>query len=62
MWPPLSSHLFSLPLALRLSSEALREPYFVLGDPVSQAHLHDYAAVLLIGSREIVLAERDVSY
>lgn len=41
--------------------QSSRVPYFVLGNPVSQAHLHDYAAVLLIGSREIIRAECDVS-
>lgn len=56
-----SSLLSSALFTFRLSCEALRERYFVLGEPVSQAHLHDYAAALLIGSREIVLAERDVS-
>lgn len=62
MWSPLSSHLLSLALALlRLSSEAVKESYFALGNPVGQAHLHDYAALLLIGSGEIIRAERDVS-
>lgn len=62
VWSPLSSHLLSLPFTLLcLSSKAVKETYFVLGNPVGQAHLHDYAALLLIGSGEITLAERDVS-
>lgn len=62
MWSSLSSCLLSLPLPLLcLSSGAVRESYFVPGNPVSKAHLHDYAALLLIGSGEIILPERDVS-
>lgn len=62
MWSSLYSCLLSLPLPLLcFSSEAVRESYFVPGNPVGKAHLHDYAALLLIGSGEIILPERDVS-
>lgn len=40
--PTLSSP-FSLPLLLSSSPSRLLESYFVLGNPVSLAHLHDYA-------------------
>lgn len=45
--------------SILLSSEAVS--HFVLGNPVSLAHLHDYAQQQrLIGSREIIPLELDV--